>query len=411
MPNQPNHFFSPSQETLFGLLAHGLFGKPFSPEENTNWIEVYGEAYAHTVNLPAFYKSAAYGMPEELIERVRMLLRRQAMADTVIHIGHTAIHTLLTSKHIPYVILKGAASAYYYQDPFLRGMGDVDFYVPEEYFGQAEEILKEKGFEVREIESDHHTVLYKSGVKYELHSEIPGIPKERAGEIIRRYRADLVDSAILTNTESSVFYRPSPFHHGLILLLHTQQHLLNEGLGLRHVCDWAVFVASFEDGEFPTVFQEKLTAVGLWTFARILSLVAVTAVGLPKAAWMEERRGDESLARDLLLDFLDGGNFGYKDEDRSRVYEGMLISNQDKSRIRRSRIGNAFESVNGWVRHKWPAAKKCPLLLPFGWIYFVIRRMWLVITGKKQSIDIRRTLQNSGNRQRLYSKLDLFRIK
>jgi hypothetical protein len=126
---------------------------------------------------------------------------------------------------------------------------------------------------------------------------------------------------------------------------------------------------------------------------------------------MEERRGDESLARDLLLDFLDGGNFGYKDEDRSRVYEGMLISNQDKSHIRRSRIGNAFESVNGWVRHKWPAAKKCPLLLPFGWIYFVIRRMWLVITGKKQSIDIRRTLQNSGNRQRLYSKLDLFRIK
>ena len=31
---------------------------------------------------------------------------------------------------------------------------------------------------------------------------------------------------------------PAPFHHGLILLLHTVHHMLGEGIGLRHLCDW-----------------------------------------------------------------------------------------------------------------------------------------------------------------------------
>ena len=54
---------------------------------------------------------------------------------------------------------------------------------------------------------------------------------------------------------------PSHFHHGLNLLLHTNQHLLGEGLGLRHLCDWAVFAAGFSDEEFRELFEEKLKAV------------------------------------------------------------------------------------------------------------------------------------------------------
>ena len=64
---------------------------------------------------------------------IKKILRGSVMRDMLIHNAHTAIHTLMTQNGIPYVMLKGAASAYYYPQTFLRSMGDVDFYVPFEY--------------------------------------------------------------------------------------------------------------------------------------------------------------------------------------------------------------------------------------------------------------------------------------
>lgn len=403
--------FTPEQEVLFSLLGHSLFDRDLSLPENVDWMAVYREAFVQTVGLQAFHKSPEYGIPSETEARIKQTLRRFMMRDAAVHAAHKRVHELMTQNGIPYVIIKGAASAYYYPAPFLRGMGDVDFYVPDAWNETALGILTRNGFTVTENSSVYHTVLMERGVKYELHREIPGVPKGEAGNLVRKFRDGMTEQGIFTQTDSAVFNRPSPFHHGLILLLHTQQHLLNEGLGLRHLCDWAVFVASFPEDEFLRLMKEKLTYVGLWTFARILSLAAVIAVGLEQRDWMTQDQDDGRLALSLLQDFLSGGNFGAKDGDRSRVYESKLISNQEKSRLDRSRAGNAMESVNNWIRERWPAAKTCPLLLPFGWIYFLLRRFWLVMTGKKKRIEMKKTLENSSRRQDLYKRLRLFQLK
>lgn len=46
------------------------------------------------------------------------------------------------------------------------------------------------------------------------------------------------------------------------MLLHVAGHLINTGIGLRHLCDWAVFVAKFSDEGFCEMFEDKLKAVG-----------------------------------------------------------------------------------------------------------------------------------------------------
>lgn len=403
--------FTPAQNTLFALLAQNLFGQPAVMDEAVNWADVYRESYAQAVFLPAFQRCQQVDMPEELRNRIKTTLRRGLMRDTVIHSQHTYIHTLLTQHQIPYTVLKGAASAYYYPDPCLRSMGDVDFFVPESYIDRADALLQANGFVRMEAESDHHIDYTRKNVRFELHGEIPGVPKGVVGETIRQYRTDLTEKALPTHLDFATFNRPAPFHHGLILLLHTQEHLLNEGLGLRHVCDWAVFVHSFEPSAFVAMFREKLEAVGLWCFARILSLAAVKAVGLPMADWMLERDSERTVAEELLADVLSGGNFGYKDVDRERSNESKLISNSKKSELGKNRIGNAIESMNNWVRLKWRAAEKCPLLLPFGWVWFFFRRLWLVATGKRKSIKLGKTIRNSGKRQNLYRQLRLFQPK
>ena len=400
--------FTTAQETLFGMLANALFGGDYAPLEGTDWEEVFKEAYAQTVLLTAFSDTRNYGIPADTLQSFKVTLRRHLLRDSMVLRAHTDVHTILTEGGIPYVILKGAASAYYYPAPFLRGMGDVDFYVPPSLQERALQLLLENGFETVEAGKEHHTVLKKQGSKFELHFDLPGVPEGPTGDRIRALLADLTDTGELTTSDTATFVRPTHFHHGLILLLHTQQHLLCEGLGLRHICDWSVFVHAMGES-FTEAFQKPLEAVGLWRFARILSLAGGLACGLPTAPWMEADPTDRETAEALLLDVLDGGNFGYKDKDRSRVYESQLISGKEQSNTDGSLVKNGFSAVNRWVRDQWPAARKCPLLLPFGWIYFLFRRLFLVVTGKRKAILAKNTLKNSRKRQDLYKKLGLFK--
>ena len=93
------------------------------------------------------------------------------------------------------------------------------------------------------------------------------------------------------------------------------------------------------------------------------------------------------------------------------MYESRLISGSEQSDTEGSLVKNGFSAVNRWVRDQWPAARKCPLLLPFGWIYFLLRRLFLVVTGKRKAILAKNTLKNSRKRQDLYKKLGLFKLE
>ncbi len=408
-----NPAFTLTQRTLFGLLAHTIFGVAFTPEPGVDWVDVFHESIAQAVPLSAFYKSHEYELPVGLSEKLKPVMRQYIMRNTRIHAQHTQLHRMLTKANIPYCILKGAASAYYYPNPLLRGMGDVDFYVDAADVERTKALLIEHGFSVEEHDSDYHIVLLHEKSKYELHYEIPGVPKGSMGNLIRAYRADIREAGQYHETDLSRCVCPSPFHHGLILLLHMQQHLLTEGIGLRHLCDWAVFADSFTDEEIEQLFGERFRNAGLWRFARIVSLAATIAVGMPKRAWMGASKDEAEIAERLLVDLLSGGNFGSKDPNRERVYESMLISNQNKNADdeERGRIRNGLSSVNRWVRQRWPIAAKCPLILPFGWIYFLIRRFVLVVTGRKQRINLKKAMRKSQQRQELYRSLGLFRAE
>jgi hypothetical protein len=400
--------FTTAQRTLFGLLGRSLFDRDGLPPQDTDWEEVLKEAYVQTVIPAAFCHARDYEIPETVMADVKKLLRGLAMRDVAVYNGHTVIHRLLSEKGIPYVILKGAASARYYAQSSLRCMGDVDFYVPPSHCETAIALLRDNGFEEIHGNEELHATWKWRGVKFELHYHLPGVPHGRTGDQIQGLFGNLTSDSTLTRIDAATFMCPSAFHHGLILLLHTQQHLLCEGIGLRHICDWAAFVHGMGD-DFIPMFGQALEEIGLWRFARILSLAGGLACGLPTAPWMEADPTDRDTAEALLLDVLDGGNFGYKDKDRSRVYESRLISGSEQSNTDGSLVKNGFSAVNRWVRDQWPAARKCPLLLPFGWIYFLLRRLFLVVTGKRKAILAKNTLKNSRKRQDLYKKLGLFK--
>lgn len=401
--------FDLTQRTIFGLLSHNLFQLPFEPEDGVDWKAVFRESKQQAVAFQVFMdRGRLTRMPEELQQEIQTYLFRRMIKNLQVHAHHTDLHRMLSANGIRYVVLKGAASARYYPDPQSRSMGDVDFYVEKSDFERALALFREAGFDAGELDHICHVVLRKKPMHLEMHHTPAGVPGGQMGQIILGYLSDLREQACLVENKTVTCYCPSDFHHGLIMLMHLQHHLLAEGIGLRHLCDWAVFVNKFRGTEFPELFRKRLKSVGLWRLARILSLCAVRYLGLDEQTWMTERRSDLQAADALMEDILSGGNFGNK--DRQRAYEGMFISDRGKNGVADRRLRMAFRSLNRITFAKYPIFRKIPILLPLGWILAFGGYLFRTHKRNRQGsqIHVLSAYQKSAPRIRLYQSLGIY---
>ena len=389
---------------------------------------------------------------------------------------------------IPYVILKGCASAMYYPDPFMRTLGDVDFLVRPEDADRADKLLCENGFTYKPSSNTDERVYVRGKSVWELHTAANGTPGGEVGKRVRALMSDAIEKAKpvsyvgvgfhpdpnvvcsytpqaavfrecasspiekktvfpgqarklntdalneghpsteggggtppLRNAPGSVpmqnkpavnllrvqeprFAVPSEFHHGLVLLLHTARHMTTGGVGLRQICDWAVFVAHMGE-RFPMVFEEKLRSVGLWKFACILTQLSSEYLGAPVQKWAGEP--DRELLDALMDDIFAGGNFGIKDKTR-RDQAKFITDRKSGGAASRTVAGQAVRSANEIVRRHWPIAAKLPVLYPAGWLFFGGRYVLRAALGRRSRINVRELAKRAEERRKVYEKLDLF---
>jgi hypothetical protein len=412
MQNTDLRSFDLTQRTVFGLLAQTLFGAAYTPEPDVDWTAVYLESECQAVRLQTFANHHLIpSIPDPLRADIRRYIMAAMLKDARIHAQHTLLHNLMTGAGIPYSVLKGASSAHYYPNSLTRAMGDVDFYVDPSDVAKASEIFRGEGFDVEDYDADspakYHVGIRKGNIHMEMHYKFPGLPSGPMGERILSYLGNIRETAVLTETGTVTCMLPAPLHHGIIMLMHLQHHLLCEGIGLRHLCDWAVFVNAFDDEEFLTILRKPLEDCGLWCFARMLSLTSALYIGLPERSWMRASLAEDEVATALMLDILQGGNFGVK--DRRRSFEGMFISDR-KNGGRQGRMRQAFALVNQRSREKWPIMRKYPILLPLGWI----ARLWgflihnLQRQKKGSAVSLTAAYRKSGERKELYACLRLY---
>ena len=361
-------------------------------------------------NLMQLLSAALFNAPcnTKLTEEIRTEAKKQAvlsLVDTqasatlaqnirVIH-EHLQLHELLTANGIPYVILKGCASASYYPVPERRTLGDVDFLVYEKDLNRVDALLRDNGYTLESKLCDHHWGYDHDGRTLEMHWRINGIPEGESGRLTEKYMSDVIEQAGLKKCGSGVCVMPSDFHHGIICILHIARHMTSSGMGLRHLCDWAVFVNSIND--FPGLLQACFESIGVMEFARQLTALCTRYLGLPKQPWAGEY--SEAFLSDLIEDILSGGNFGRK---KSTVYEGVFTNSEGKGRLL-----TGIRSMNKIVCNYWPILSKVPVLLPLGWLWFCGRYLIRVITGKRKMLSAK-TFREADRRSELYEKFRLF---
>lgn len=382
------------QKLLLDILSSNVQGVAVTIPTTCDINSLLLEASAQSV-LSITYNSVNKLIPEDT--RALWMERSQYALISNMRVSrlHSEIDELLGD--IPYVILKGNASAYYYKKPLLRTMGDVDFLVNEDDVSRIAGILESNGFTAKEDTGGIHIGFHRDDEMFrdsvELHRSINGIPSGKSGELIKSYLVDIIETSVRVGSSNTAYNMPDKFHHGFVMLLHTASHLKSEGMGLRHLCDWAVYINTFDDSEWRAMFEDKLKACGLWRYAQILSLCCSKYLGCKNQPWMGEV--EDEILEGLIEDILEAGNFGHKDKDRSRQIK--YIANRGEGTVdNKSGIRQAIDTIN----IKANAQNKSRIGVVTDYVGMVIR-------GERK-LDSAKTIEAAEKRKKLYSNFKLF---
>lgn len=304
---------------------------------------------------------------------------------------------MLTQNGIKYIILKGTASAYYYPDPEKRQLGDIDFLVEGEDLEKAEKLLLDEGFLKSLDGHSHHTLFQKADAELEMHHKVAGLPDGKVGETFTQF----LKGAAEKFTDEG-FHNPSPEIHGAVILLHTIHHMTLDGLGLRHLLDFAYFVDKTANEPF---WEESLLPLlresGTMDFAA--AIVKTGAKYLKTACPDWALRVPDSLCDDIIFDIMSLGSFGRKNEERSAA--GRMTAKGGK----KGKFSSTVHTLHSTMYTTCPILKKAPILYPFCFVYRVIKYLVLSIFGKKKSIL--KISAEADARNKIYDQLHIFEVK
>ncbi len=332
--------------------------------------------------------------------KTRAMLNLAANAQT--GYAQNRLIRLLNDNKLSYIILKGEAAAAYYPNPQLRSLGDVDFLIDPAEQEKVERVLLDAGYTKSHDGHICHRVFQKPGAHLEMHFEPSGIPNGAVGERIRGF----MRSALAHSTEKDVgngsFRAPDDLYHAVILLLHMQHHMLGEGIGLRHLCDWAYFVNKTMDLPFWNELLPFLREIGLFHYAAVMSKTSAVYLGVSCPVWAEEI--PEELCAEIMEDIFAGGNFGKKDPARSQG--SFLISNRGKNGTGHGKAYYLFYGLNAYVKERFYKWRRVWIMYPVLYVCAGARYLHRLIQGKR--IPLHKLASAADKRKSIYNNLHLF---
>lgn len=175
----------------------------------------------------------------------------------------TEVNTSLEQAGVYPIVMKGIGIALLYPQPLLRMTGDLDLYIPDSY-DKVLECLKQWG-EIRR--STQHDMIYIRDILVELHYPQNLNP------------SSLQDSkSVLVEQDGILFRIPETRKNAIMLLKHAAKHLFDGGIGLRHLCDWILFIRRCLELDYESVMEESRKK-GMERFVRVFTALGFEYIG------------------------------------------------------------------------------------------------------------------------------------
>lgn len=145
----------------------------------------------------------------------------------------------LYGKHgIDTYVLKGFSLSLLYPNPEHRPCTDMDCYLMNRY-EDGNRIVSENGWDV-DCSYYKHSKIFLKGLTVENHQFLLPVKGSGKAKRFERELREWIDDGHNEYIGDSKLKATSPFFDAVYVLAHAQEHFLNEGIILRHVCDWAM---------------------------------------------------------------------------------------------------------------------------------------------------------------------------
>lgn len=382
-----------AQYHLISILKASLFGAPFCYSEEINWDDVITEAKAQTV--VGLMSTVIPVHDQEVGQSVANYMRVMYEQDSLVR--------LFEANNIQFVIIKGAAAAINYPKPYLRTMGDIDILVPQNVFVNAMELLESNGYEYLhgKNENDNHNdsvreIEYlKNGIDIELHKSFssPGVEVD----VILEDAISRREYRVLNGYRFPVL---PEIENGLILIGHINQHLKNNGLGLRQIIDWEMYLHSISNREvWEKRFVTLVDDVGLLKLSAYVTKMCNLYLGLPETFSMCSGVND-GFVEELLEVVLTDGNFGRRVESSHSVDEKCMRGAMYN--IKRYGVIKYFTDVGF---RSWDTSKHSPIKKPLAFFYGLHRQLMAGIKAVVMHKGVIKQINKGNERFELFKHL------
>lgn len=397
--------YDATYHNLLQLLSFSLFDNAPRFKEPLDVEAIFKEGIKQKV-FPLVFTATKSMFDNKVSTYWQNTFDKHIAANLRIFSDHLKFNKNLKQNNFKFAILKGATSAQYYPNPVLRSMGDIDFLVRNEDIEIISEKLCNLGYTKQDNKVNKHHICFKNKkqTSFELHWQPAGIPKNKDIEDIllninKKALENVVDVELLTESICA----PDALFHGLTLLLHTVEHLYKSGIGLRHLCDWAVFINTFDSYEFTKTFENLLKSIGLWDFCCCLTFICTKYLGCKDFDWAVY---DQDVANNLLLDIFKSGDFAIKDLSRlnQAKFFGFYFDNENS----KVKFINVFKSMRAKAIEQYPICKKNKALITFFALKIVFAHILKTQLGRKPKIRIIKNFIGAVERHKIYEKLNIY---
>ena len=176
------------------------------------------------------------------------------------------------------MVMKGQANGLLYPNPFHRSPGDIDCYLFENYH-IGNEIAKKEGANVDEGWYKHSQISYQ-GELFENHLFFV---HTREGRRSKRLQKELEQKLHMTEwstfPESEILLPPVQWN-AMFLTYHGCAHFLSEGLRLKQILDWAMFLKKEQNNVDWKAFYEYCDRYHFRRFADAMTAISVVYLGV-----------------------------------------------------------------------------------------------------------------------------------
>lgn len=238
-------------------------------------------------------------------------------------------------RSIDMLLLKGYGLSLNYPIPSHRGVGDIDIYLFGDWKKADEVMERERGVKV-DNSHHHHSVFSVYGQSVENHYDFINVYSHRSNKGIEATFKSLAHKENQIPYES--FFLPCPDLNALFVARHCAIHFASEGIKLRQLLDWGLFVEKNESKINWEFFWSESEKMGMLKFVLCINQILAEQLNFNASIFHTPQQY---------------ASFAQENETLvKKILEDLTLVDTDQKK-RKGVIAYVFKRFGLWWRNRW----------------------------------------------------------